>query len=184
MMDSTFDKLAEGLMAIVLSPVILPIASAIKQPMVQNTIKDGIILSENVKNSVLEISETWEKLITEVRKDKSDSFSYIDYPNHQINSKSAVARELINIVSDLNNDVGVMTNGVIDIKVIFPLIIAGFALEQLLKKGLQLEEIPWYILAWFAFDIFTRLNFEDESELKDLSINAVSVEFQEQYSNR
>jgi hypothetical protein len=180
----TFDKVFEGLTAIVLSPVILPVASAMKQPGVQNTIKEGILLSDKVKDAIAEMGETWEKIIGETRKGKAENFpSSRTYPNYLINGKSEVAKDLINIIADMNTDVGRMTNGVADLRVILPLGIALLSLRQLLRKGLELEEIPWYILAWYAFDIFTRLNFEDESQLNNLSINAVSIELQEQKSS-
>jgi hypothetical protein len=32
--------------------------------------------------------------------------------------------------------------------------------RQLIIKGLQIDEIPWYSLAWYAFDSFVKLNDE------------------------
>lgn len=184
-MASTLDTIFEGLTAIVLSPVILPIASAMKEPIVQNTIKDSILLSEKCKDAVAQIAATVEKLTLEARNEKPEIFqsrsrSYPSSSNYITNGKSEVAKEVINVISDLNTDVQKMTNGVADLRVILPLGIALLSMRQLLIKGLELEEIPWYILAWYAFDIFTRLNFEDETQLTNLSINTVSMEFQEQ----
>jgi hypothetical protein len=34
-------------------------------------------------------------------------------------------------------------------------------MRQLMIKGLQLEVIPWYVLAWYAFDSFLKLNTGD-----------------------
>lgn len=190
-MASTLDTIIEGLTAIVFSPVILPIASAMKQPVVQNTIKDSILLSEKVKDAVAEMSETVEKVTADARKEKPESFpsrtqsrsQSRTYGNYFTNGKSEAAKDLINVISDINTDVARMTNGVADLRVILPLGIGLLSLQQLLRKGFQLEEIPWYILAWYAFDIFTRLNFEDETQLTNLSINTVSMEFQEQQSS-
>ncbi|MBD2296712.1 DUF5132 domain-containing protein [Anabaena sphaerica FACHB-251] len=182
-MSSTFDTIFEGLTAIVFSPVILPIASAMKEPVVQNTIRDGILLSERVKDAVAEMAINLEKATADARKEKPESFKSRTYPKYSINGKSEAAKDLINVMSDINADVGRMTNGVADLRVILPLGVGLLSLQQLLRKGLQLEEIPWYILAWYAFDIFTRLNFEDETQLTNLSINTVSMEFQEQQSS-
>ncbi len=190
-MASTLDTIIEGLTAIVFSPVILPIASAMKQPVVQNTIKDSILLSEKVKDAVAEMGETVEKVTADARKEKPESFpsrtqsrsQSRTYGNYFTNGKSEAAKDLINVISDINTDVARMTNGVADLRVILPLGIGLLSLQQLLRKGFQLEEIPWYILAWYAFDIFTRLNFEDETQLTNLSINTVSMEFQEQQSS-
>ncbi|BAZ80749.1 DUF5132 domain-containing protein [Sphaerospermopsis kisseleviana CS-549] len=194
-MASTLDTIIEGLTAIVFSPVILPIASAMKQPVVQNTIKDSILLSEKVKDAVAEMGETVEKVSADARKEKPESFpsrtqsrsqfrnQSRTYGNYFTNGKSEAAKDLINVISDINTDVARMTNGVADLRVILPVGIGLLSLQQLLRKGFQLEEIPWYILAWYAFDIFTRLNFEDETQLTNLSINTVSMEFQEQQSS-
>lgn len=190
-MASTLDTIIEGLTAIVFSPVILPIASAMKQPVVQNTIKDSILFSEKVKDAVAEMGETVEKVTADARKEKPESFpsrtqsrsQSRTYGNYFTNGKSEAAKDFINVISDINTDVARMTNGVADLRVILPLGIGLLSLQQLLRKGFQLEEIPWYILAWYAFDIFTRLNFEDETQLTNLSINTVSMEFQEQQSS-
>ena len=32
------------------------------------------------------------------------------------------------------------------------------AMRQLIAKGWQLELIPWYVLAWYAFDSFIKLH--------------------------
>lgn len=194
-MASTLDTIIEGLTAIVFSPVILPIASAMKQPVVQNTIKDSILLSEKVKDAVAEMGKTVEKVSADARKEKPESFpsrtqsrsqfrnQSRTYGSYFTNGKSEAAKDLINVISDINTDVARMTNGVADLRVILPVGIGLLSLQQLLRKGFQLEEIPWYILAWYAFDIFTRLNFEDETQLTNLSINTVSMEFQEQQSS-
>jgi DNA-directed RNA polymerase subunit F len=189
-MASTLDTIIEGLTAIVFSPMILPIASAMKEPIVQNTIKDSILLSEKVKDAVVEMGETVEKLTADARKEKPEIFKsstqFTSYQNYFTNAKSESAKDLINFMSDINADVARMTNNMADLRVILPLGIGLLSLQQLLKKGLQLEEIPWYILAWYAFDIFSRLNFEDETQLTNLSINTVndvSMEFQEQQSS-
>lgn len=189
-MASTLDTIIEGLTAIVFSPMILPIASAVKEPIVQNTIKDSILLSEKVKDAVVEMGETVEKLTADARKEKPEIFKsstqFTSYQNYFTNGKSESAKDLINFMSDINADVARMTNNMADLRVILPLGIGLLSLQQLLKKGLQLEEIPWYILAWYAFDIFSRLNFEDETQLTNLSINTVndvSMEFQEQQSS-
>ncbi|AFZ59897.1 DUF5132 domain-containing protein [Anabaena cylindrica FACHB-243] len=182
-MASTLETIFEGLTAIVFSPLIIPIASAVKQPVVQNTIKDSILLSNRFKDAITEISEVLEKTTADARKDQPESFSSRTYPNQVTNGKSEVAKDFINMISDINADVGRMTSGVADLRVILPLGISLLAIRQLLRKGLELEELPWYILAWYAFDIFTRLNYEDEPQVSNLSINTVSMEFQEQRSS-
>lgn len=72
--------------------------------------------------------------------------------------KSDAAADLTNAVSDLNKRVGQATNGVVDLRFLFPLGLGTLAVRQLLAKGLQFEIIPWYVLAWYAFDSFIKLH--------------------------
>jgi hypothetical protein len=77
---------------------------------------------------------------------------------NSIDGKSEVAKDLINVMSDFNTDVAQLTNGVVDLRLLVPLGLSAIALRQLLVKGLQIDEIPWYTLAWYAFDSFVKLN--------------------------
>ncbi|MDZ8087297.1 MAG: hypothetical protein RMY16_17325 [Nostoc sp. DedQUE12b] len=61
-------------------------------------------------------------------------------------------------VVDLNQRVKQSTDGAFDLRILFPLGLASLSLRQLLNKGLQLEVIPWYVLAWYAFDSFIKLH--------------------------
>ncbi|MFN6486787.1 MULTISPECIES: HMA2 domain-containing protein [unclassified Nostoc] len=61
-------------------------------------------------------------------------------------------------VVDLNQRVKQSTHGAFDLRILFPLGLASLSLRQLLNKGLQLEVIPWYVLAWYAFDSFIKLH--------------------------
>ncbi|MFN6499276.1 MAG: HMA2 domain-containing protein [Nostoc sp. DedQUE01] len=72
------------------------------------------------------------------------------------NSEAAVG--ITNAVFNLNKKVELATKGEIDLRVIFPLGLSILAVRQLLAKGLQFEIIPWYVLAWYAFDSFIKLH--------------------------
>ncbi|MBD2520598.1 hypothetical protein H6G93_37800 [Nostoc sp. FACHB-973] len=72
------------------------------------------------------------------------------------NSEAAVG--ITNAVVNLNKRVEIATKGEIDLRVIFPLGLSILAIRQLLAKGLQFEIIPWYVLAWYAFDSFIKLH--------------------------
>ncbi len=63
-----------------------------------------------------------------------------------------------NAVVDLNKRVQQATNGTVDLRFLFPLGLSILSLRQLMIKGLQFETIPWYVLAWYAFDSFLKLN--------------------------
>jgi hypothetical protein len=69
-----------------------------------------------------------------------------------------VAIGITNTVTNLNQRVGRATDGTVDLRFLFPLGLSMLAVRQLMIKGLQLEIIPWYVLAWYAFDSFLKLN--------------------------
>ncbi|MCC5634847.1 hypothetical protein LC593_03090 [Nostoc sp. CHAB 5844] len=73
-------------------------------------------------------------------------------------SHSEVAATVANAVFDLNDRVEQATNNLVDLRFIFPLALGCLSVRQLLVRGLQLEIIPWYVLAWYAFDSFIKLH--------------------------
>lgn len=73
-------------------------------------------------------------------------------------SGSEAAMGVTNAVLDLNKKVELATNGAVDLRFLFPLGLSILAARQLIAKGLQFEIIPWYVLAWYAFDSFVKLH--------------------------
>ncbi|MDJ0620382.1 MAG: hypothetical protein QNJ63_27195 [Calothrix sp. MO_192.B10] len=73
-------------------------------------------------------------------------------------SNSSSAAAVIKTASDLNQRVKTATDDAIDLRFLFPLSLGVLAARQLIVKGWQLEFIPWYVLAWYAFDSFLKLN--------------------------
>jgi hypothetical protein len=63
---------------------------------------------------------------------------------------------MLDAVSELNAQVGWLTNGYVDLRLLMPLGLGTLALGQLITQGPQLDKIPWYNLAWYAFDSFVR----------------------------
>lgn len=80
--------------------------------------------------------------------------------------KSEAAAGLSSAVVDLNKQVEQATNGVVDLRFLFPLGLSALAVRKLLAKGLQFETIPWYVLAWYAFDSFIKLHGTSERQSK------------------
>jgi hypothetical protein len=78
--------------------------------------------------------------------------------------KSEVATTLTGAISDLNDRVGKATDGVVDLRMLVPAGFAALALRQLLENGAEIETIPWYALAWYAFDSFIKLHYTTEPD--------------------
>lgn len=77
--------------------------------------------------------------------------------------KSRGATAIANTFAYLNQRIEKITNGFVDLRLLFPILLALLALRQFFAKGPALKESPWYILAWYAFDSFLKLNNTKES---------------------
>ncbi|MGJ3254063.1 MAG: DUF5132 domain-containing protein [Elainellaceae cyanobacterium] len=172
--DSDFDvgeirvsEMVEGLAAILTAPVFLPLTAAINQPAVRSAIKEGIAFSERCKEAVAEAGEQIEDLLAEAQAEM-DTPSQSPSPHsadvstrrrsHVSEGRSQLAGELMNTTSEVNAQVGWLTNGLVDLRMLVPIGLSGLALRQLVVKGLQFDDIPWYTLAWYSFDTFLKLH--------------------------
>ncbi|MFL9457897.1 MULTISPECIES: HMA2 domain-containing protein [Nostocales] len=72
--------------------------------------------------------------------------------------KSEAAAGVSDAVVDLNKRVRKATNNSVDLRFLFPLGLGILSIRKLLVSGLQFEIIPWYVLAWYAFDSFIKLH--------------------------
>ncbi len=169
-------EIIEGLTAVMLAPVVLPLAVGINQPLAKKTVKEAIAFSQRCKEAVADAKERFEDVFAEARAEldqeqqlESDSEPLRPrssrYHTHDSEGTSEVAGEMLDAVSDLNSQVSWLTNGYVDLRLLMPLGLGTLALGQLITQGPQLDKIPWYNLAWYAFDSFNKLNHpESKSE--------------------
>lgn len=80
--------------------------------------------------------------------------------------KSEAAAEVSNAVVDLNKRVRESTDGLVDLRFLFPLGLGCLSIRQLMAKGLQIDIIPWYVLAWYSFDSFLKLHAASMSSVR------------------
>ena len=78
---------------------------------------------------------------------------------------SEAAEDVKRAVINLNKRFEQATSGEVDLRFLFSLGLSMLAVRQILVKGLQLEIIPWYVLAWYAFDSFMKLNNPSQLQL-------------------
>lgn len=158
-------EIIEGIQALFLAPIVLPVTAGINQPLVKAAIKEGIALSERCKEALAEAGETFDDLAAEVRAELAEK-RQAEQSSESVRTwvregESEAAVEIINVMSTLNEQVGRITNGVADLRLLLPLGLGALALRQLVAKGFEIDEIPWYTLAWYAFDTFNKLNHRD-----------------------
>ncbi len=80
--------------------------------------------------------------------------------------KSEAADQVSAAAFDFNKQIKLASNGRVDMRILFPIGLATLSFRQLLAKGLQLDIIPWYVLAWYSFDSFLKLHAGSQSEPK------------------
>ena len=167
-------EIIEGVTAVMLAPIVLPLAAGINQPTAKKTIKEaitklaeGIAFSQRCKEAVAEARERFEDVLAEAQAElDKEQHSETDseplrprrHRTHVSEGTSQVAGEMLDAVSEFNERVDWLTNGYADLRLLMPLGLGTLALGQLITQGPQLDKIPWYNLAWYAFDSFNKLN--------------------------
>ena len=152
----------EGITALILAPIVLPLAAGVNTPLGKVALKNSIFISEKVKEALAQIQEIVEDLVIEVQAELAAQpqieINSTITQNQLSNVRSPMAEDLINEISRFNEQIRQTTAGVVDLRLLVPEGLGALALRQILTKGLELDEIPWYTLAWYAFDTFTKLN--------------------------
>lgn len=72
------------------------------------------------------------------------------------------AKSLTDAISDLEKRLGFSAKSILNLKMLVPLGFGALALLQLARRGFQIEGAPWYLLAYFAFESYAKLNSPDE----------------------
>lgn len=190
----------EGIAAVFLAPVVLPLTSAVNQPFVKSALKEGIAFSERCQEAVAEareqLEDTFAEAQAEVSAERNQSHASSDassseetalvrrqhsaqrYFGEQSGSESTqTADQLKDAVNELNAQIRWITNDLLDLRILFSAGLSAFAIRQLIVRGLCLEEIPWYAVAWYALDTFVKFHPEAEaSEVTPQSPPTINVE--------
>lgn len=211
-MGSDFDgqemKMSEvftGISALLLAPVMLPVAAAIDQPLVKSTLKQALLFSSRCQEAVAIAQERLEDGLAEVRAEveaeqkdghtaKANSQPVLlprQEPSHRTpTDASQVATQLQDMINDLNAQTRWLTNGVLDLRMLLSMGLGAIALRQLFLRGLRLDDIPWYVLAWYALDTFVkfhpetvypeadRARVQPQSEAADAQVQVLEVRSQ------
>ena len=78
-----------------------------------------------------------------------------------VSNSSNASAAVITTATNLNQRVKTASKDAVDLRFLVPFSFGILAMRQLVVKGWQLEFIPWYVLAWYAFDSFIKLNSTD-----------------------
>lgn len=77
---------------------------------------------------------------------------------------SLAASRLVERLSAANRRVHDASGGKVDLRFLVPAGFAALSLRQLLRTGPATASIPWYALAYYAFDSFVKLHDDDGAQ--------------------
>lgn len=85
------------------------------------------------------------------------------------NSSPAIMGEVSEMARAINSAFGRIdaavwgfTGGNLDAKTLVPLGLGAAAVRQIATSGASLGAVPWYVLLWYCFDMFTKYNLGRE----------------------
>lgn len=70
-------------------------------------------------------------------------------------------------IEDLNRRLGLPASGVVNLRVLVPMGFGVLSAVQLMRRGLELQGAPWYVLAFAALESFFRLNYPNRPEASE-----------------
>jgi hypothetical protein len=73
---------------------------------------------------------------------------------------SSASNQVSTAMNKANQWLEFKTEGAVDLRFLFPLVLGVLALRQAFAQSPGLNTAPWYVLAWYAFDGFYKLNYE------------------------
>ncbi|MCA1575058.1 MAG: hypothetical protein LC770_11085 [Acidobacteria bacterium] len=71
---------------------------------------------------------------------------------------SEASANLTRLLGDLNARIGRATNGLGDLRLFVPLGLGALTVRQIFRHGLKLDDLPWYVTMWYAYQSFITLN--------------------------
>ncbi len=80
--------------------------------------------------------------------------------------RTRLTSSLAGAVVNLNRRVETATRGLVDLRLLVPVGFGALAVLQLLRRGFQFEAAPWYVLAYVAFDSYSRLHPTADVEIR------------------
>ena len=72
---------------------------------------------------------------------------------------AGVARAINATFGRVDRTIFDFTGGKLDAKTLAPLAVGGVAVRQLFTQGVGISSIPWYVLLWYSFEMFTKYNY-------------------------
>jgi len=71
---------------------------------------------------------------------------------------SMTATRLVDAMAEANEALSRATGRSLDLRLLIPFVLGAWGLVRLARSGPQLNEAPAYVLLWYAFDAFWKLN--------------------------
>jgi hypothetical protein len=79
-------------------------------------------------------------------------------PSEAAGTHSITGDRIVDGVTDLDRQLSALTGRKIDLKVLFPLTLGGLGLWRAASSGLGLDQVPAWVMLWYAFDSFWKFH--------------------------
>ena len=100
-----------------------------------------------------------------------------DGPTTTPGGPSPLAQRINSAFGQMDGALARITGKRADARTLLPLGLGAIAVRQLAASGAQLSSIPWYILLWYSFEIYTKYNVKYQLTRNETGIeSAVGVE--------
>jgi copper chaperone CopZ len=79
-------------------------------------------------------------------------------PPDEVALGTTTSQRLVDAVDRIDRQLARATGRKIDLRLLFPTALFALGLRQVMASGLGLNQIPGYVLLWYAFDAFVKFN--------------------------
>ncbi|NBD16719.1 MAG: DUF5132 domain-containing protein [Cyanobacteria bacterium] len=152
----------EDIAALFFAPVWVATAESVEQPLVKDVLKAAITLQERGKESFAHLEEVIADLRAEVEAELAQEQETSSQSENTAavsdQTDSVLAKTVLKGMSEFDTRIREATKGTVDARSLMPILFGGLALRQLIFKGPQLDDVPWYVLAWYSFDSFMKFH--------------------------
>ena len=155
--------------AVLQLPIAVSLATMLDQAWVRTIAEESLEVAEQAQERLAESQEHIEDRWAEIEQAVAAKVAHHRTKSRQSlthnGERSLISMALIGTAEELNDLSRDLTGNELDLGLLIPMVFGAIAIRQLLEQGLRLHDIPWYVPAWYAFDIFIKLNFPDHEGL-------------------
>ena len=88
-------------------------------------------------------------------------------PGVRVSRPSRASMRIVAAVGDLDRQIALLSGHKVDLKLLAPLALGAVGVWQLSRRGTGLNEVPAYVVLWYAFDSFWKFHHSPARSRQD-----------------